>query len=198
MKHCNQYICKHKKQVNTFRGGMSLLAFSIVMIGLYDLQITFHPTTIGAQDNRVSLISPVAIPAESMRVVVSTPAATLTPTPTPTDDISQTDSLTGQVIDEFYTQPGERSHMRKLMHCLLYKEAKHNYSKGHGDSGLAGGPLQFHQGTWNGYRKIMIAEGKATEIGSRYDLKEALRTAVWAIKDGRGNAWGPISRGECN
>lgn len=107
------------------------------------------------------------------------------------------DQLVGDAVDEFYTTPGDRSHMRQLMHCLLYKETRHDHAKGHGDNGKAGGPLQFHQPTWEGYRDLMIDQGYAEEVGSRYDLKESIRTTVWAIKDGRGKAWGPILRGEC-
>lgn len=97
-------------------------------------------------------------------------------------------------VDEFFTDPAQQSEVRMIMHCLLYRESHHAFSKAYGDGGLAGGPLQFHQLTWEAYRKSMIERGLAHAIGSRADLKEAIRTTVWAIKDGRAHAWGPILR----
>lgn len=110
------------------------------------------------------------------------------------DDFKKSDELVGNAVDEFFTSNGQRSEVRMIMHCLLNRESKHNVSKGKGDGGLAQGPLQYHQETWVGYRKIMIKKGFATEIDSPYNLKEAIRTTVWAILDGRATAWGPILR----
>lgn len=110
------------------------------------------------------------------------------------DDFKKTDTFVGDAVDEFFTNPSQRSEVRMIMHCLLNRESKHNVSKGKGDGGLAEGPLQYHEGTWIGYRKIMIKRDLATEIGSQFDLKESIRTTVWAISDGRATAWGPILR----
>lgn len=84
----NQYRRK-AKTVNTYRGGMSLLGFAIIMAFMYDLNITFNPSQSAASESVVINTTQKANPAESVRVVeqVSTPAATLTPTPTPTKEI---------------------------------------------------------------------------------------------------------------
>lgn len=104
------------------------------------------------------------------------------------------DTWVGQATDHFFVSNSQRSEVRMILHCLLHREAVHGTNKGHGDGGRAGGPLQFHQPTWDAYRKLMIQEGEATEIGSRYDMEQAIWTTAWAIKDGRAMAWGPVLR----
>jgi hypothetical protein len=103
------------------------------------------------------------------------------------------DTWVGKYVDQYF-KDHRKSEVRMIMHCLLHRESGHGASKGHGDGGKAGGPLQFHQPTWNGYRKIMFDRGLITEIGSRYDAEQAIHTTVWAIADGRARAWGPIYR----
>jgi hypothetical protein len=138
------------------------------------------------------LLSPVPKrPSYSRSVVFAAEhKTTLAPSPTPRD----VDVFVGAAVDEFFSDPSRQSEVRMILHCLLNRETKHNYAKGHGDGGQAGGPLQFHQPTWEGYRKLMIKAGLASEIGSRDDLKEAIRTTIWAIKTNRATAWGPILR----
>lgn len=103
------------------------------------------------------------------------------------------DTWIGDSVDEFL--PKYKSEARMIMHCLAHRENGHGGNPdGHGDGGLAGGPFQFHQATWDRMRKQMIKEGKATEMGSRYDFKESARTTAWAISKGRGLEWGPILR----
>jgi len=104
------------------------------------------------------------------------------------------DYLVGFYVDKYFQSDTQRSEMRMIMHCLLHRESNHYSDNNHGDGGLAGGPLQFHQATWVAYRKIMMEGYFVSEIGSRYDLEQAIETAVWAISDGRGLAWGPILR----
>lgn len=89
------------------------------------------------------------------------------------------------------------SELKAVLHCLLYFESKHTAADGHGDNGKAGGPFQFWEDTYNGYRRIMIKAELTDHIGSRYDLEDATETTAWALTDGRGKAWGPILRGEC-
>ncbi len=128
--------------------------------------------------------------APTVKVYATTVASNSAKLDTPRD----IDTFTGKAVDEFFDNPAQQSEMRMIMHCLLYRETKHDLSKGHGDGGRAGGPLQFWQGTWEGYRKLMISEGYTDEISDRYNLKEAIRTTVWAIKHDRAKAWGPILR----
>lgn len=117
---------------------------------------------------------------------------TLAPSASPA--LQAVDLYVSLAVDEFFPDPAYQSEVRMITHCLLYRESHHASLEGHGDGGLAGGPLQFHQPTWEEYRQIMIDRGLAHDIGSRYDLQEAIRTTVWAIKDGRASAWGPILR----
>lgn len=82
-------------------------------------------------------------------------------------------------------------------HCLLYKETGYGSNKGFGDGGKAGGILQFHEPTYIGFRKIMMAQGLVKEIGSRMNQKDAIETTMWAIANGRELNWGPVLRKEC-
>lgn len=101
-------------------------------------------------------------------------------------------SLIDDAVNEFL--PNHKSESLMIMHCLAHRESGHGASNAHGDNGMAGGPFQFWEDTWNRMRKQMIKQGVAAEIGSRYDLKEAVRTTAWAIKEGRALEWGPILR----
>lgn len=101
-------------------------------------------------------------------------------------------SLIDDAVNEFL--PDHKSESLMIMHCLAHRESGHGASNAHGDNGMAGGPFQFWEDTWNRMRKQMIKQGAATEIGSRYDLKEAVRTTAWAIKEGRALEWGPLKR----
>jgi hypothetical protein len=97
-----------------------------------------------------------------------------------------------------YNQTTEtRSHNLSILHCLLFKESRYGSGKGKGDGGLASGPLQFHEATYQSYRSQMMKAGLANHVGSRDDLEDAVDTTAWAIANGRAKAWGPVYRGEC-
>ena len=85
---------------------------------------------------------------------------------------------------------------KALLHFMLLRESAYGNTKSCGDSGLACGPLQFHEETYISYRKIMASRGLSVAIGSRLDLEDSIECAAWAINDGRENAWGPVARGE--
>ena len=110
-------------------------------------------------------------------------------------------NIIDELVDEYATKftkgPGGYSQMKATLHCLLYFETKHTAANGKGDNGLASGPLQFHQGTYVNFRKIMIKKGLTDHLGSRDNLEDAIETTAWALSDGRGKNWGPILRGEC-
>lgn len=114
--------------------------------------------------------------------------------PTPANDTRYGDAWVAEYTDHYFTDGPRRSEVRMIMHCLLNREAGHGQGKGFGDGGLAGGPLQYHQSTWDGFRQIMLQRGLISEIGSRLDLKQAIHTTIWAIADGRAMNWGPILR----
>jgi len=101
-------------------------------------------------------------------------------------------SLIDDAVNEFL--PNHKSESLMIMHCLAHRESGHGASNAHGDGGLAGGPFQFHEETWNRMRKQMIKQGKATEISDRFNLKEAIRTTAWAINNGNAREWGAIYR----
>lgn len=86
------------------------------------------------------------------------------------------------------------SEVKMIMHCLLHRESGHGASHNCGDSGLACGPLQFHQETWNRMRGQMLKAGLIEDIGNRLDMEQAIHTTVWAIYSGRATEWGPIYR----
>jgi len=93
-----------------------------------------------------------------------------------------------EAVQEFL--PKHYSEALMIMHCLAHRENGHGGNpNAHGDNGLAGGPFQFHQATWNRMRKQM-----GEDQGSRYDFKEAARTTAWALSKGRAKEWGPILR----
>ena len=148
-------------------------------------------------DKPAEFISPLAEakePPVSMFVVVPSVMPTATPTPVAGVDI---DRMVESAVEEFGTGPDDKSHLKYQLHCLLYFESKHWNARTCGDNQLACGPLQYHQPTWVGFRKIMIKRGLASDVNDRFNLNEAIRTTAWAIKDGRINNWGPYLRGNC-
>jgi hypothetical protein len=102
------------------------------------------------------------------------------------------DTWIGDSVDQFL--PTHKSEARMIMHCLAHRESGHGSSNSQGDGGLAGGGFQFHEATWVGMRKMMIKQGAATEIGSRFNLKQATYTTAWALSNGDALEWGPILR----
>lgn len=123
------------------------------------------------------------------------PTFTPMPTPSATPDPYRVDEMSvyiSEAVQEFL--PTHKSESLMIMHCLAHRENGHAANNHCGDSGKACGPFQFHQPTWEGYRKLMIKAGVATEIGDRYDKKESARTTAWAISTNRAYAWGPILR----
>lgn len=114
-------------------------------------------------------------------------------------------ATTGEMVEYAIMEfvPEHYSEASMVMHCLLHRESGHGASKGHGDNGLAGGPMQFHQATWTRMRNAMKAQGINTPDADRYDLYEAVRTTAWAMKESKKPAnqrkgsileWGPVLR----
>lgn len=145
-----------------------------------------------AQDS-AEVSSEIVSSSEALVIDDANTAGEATPQPTPTiapDDMS---IYISQAVQEFL--PDHKSESLMIMHCLAHRENGHaGNPNGFGDGGLAGGPYQFHESTWLRMRKQMIAQGVATEINSRMDLKESTRTTAWAIANGRALEWGPVLR----
>lgn len=138
------------------------------------------------------IISPVSKP--EVKIEVKQVEAIEIPPKKENLEISEIDVVVGKYIDKYFSAKSQRSEMRMIMSCLLHRESKHNGDTGRGDGGLALGILQFHQETWNGYRKLMIKDYLVAEIGSPFNDEEAIETTVWAISTKRATAWGPIAR----
>jgi len=110
------------------------------------------------------------------------------------DYFTQLSIWSAQATVEF-TPRNRRSEVKFILECLLHRESRHDDAGDHcGDSGKSCGILQFREATWIRMRKQMIKDGVATEIGSLYDDKEAIRTTAWAINNGNAKEWGPIFR----
>ena len=151
-----------------------------------------HFSTTSAVASNLPEISPQAVSGKIVSSGVEQVAIELGEVPAPTiapDDMSV---YISQAVQEFL--PNNKSEGLMIMHCLAHRENGHAANKNCGDSGKACGPFQFWQPTWEGMRKLMIKEGKATEIGDRYDKLESARTTAWALADGREMNWGPILR----
>lgn len=106
------------------------------------------------------------------------------------------DTWVAKYVDKYFTGT-QKSEMKMIMHCLLHRESghqPHDANGPHGDSGKAGGILQYHQPTWERMRGQMLKAGLIEEIGSRYNPEQAIHTTVWAIKNGRAKEWGPALR----
>lgn len=115
------------------------------------------------------------------------------PTPTPTPNVDY-------LIDKYSKKYGKTTYtqnrIKVLIHFSMIKESNYGNSNKCGDHGKACGPLQFHEPTYEGYRKIMMKQNLVTEMGTRMDMEDAIETMAWAVADGREGAWGPIARGE--
>lgn len=117
----------------------------------------------------------------------------ISPTPTPTQRELQ-DIEIGKQADRF-ARPEigkSASYLRYQLHCLAYMENGHHANNKCGDNGKACGMYQYHEGTFEGFRKIMMKEGLTHHMGSRLDDEDAIETTAWALSDQRDNNWGPI------
>lgn len=120
-------------------------------------------------------------------------AKIITPTPTMTPRELQ-DKWIGEQADRFAKpQIGKSaSYLRYQLHCLAYMENGHHANNNRGDGGLASGMYQYHEGTYEGFRKIMMREGLTHHMGSRDDDEDAIETTAWALSEQRDYNWGPI------
>lgn len=177
----NQY---RKTIKDNFKPKMALLCFSIIMVGFYDLNITFNPSQSDASDINTVKVSPIAVPAEPKQVVVqvATPAATLTPVPSPTElvevvaEIAKTFEPEGKqvvvkAINCFYSESGLRPN-------AVGQNKDSHHSKDHGVAQL------------NDYWHKLTPEEK-TEI-------QANIQKAYKIYKGRGNSFSAWYGKLCN
>ena len=113
-KHCNGYKHNHK-DVGAYMIGF--LYVMVVMFALYDINL-FLTRPVEASENVNIGVSQTALPAESVRVVeqVSTPAATLTPTPSPTELVE----VVAEIAEVF--EPEGKQVVVKAINCF-YSES---------------------------------------------------------------------------
>lgn len=179
----------HKRRMKIYRDVM----FKSLAVGL--IIGTVIASVVIPKQVMAKLIDPTDVTLEGvMKTMNSLPP---TPITKPEYQTPEVDKWVAFYSDKFGKTPSEKNHTRVLLHCLLFNESGYGSNKGHGDSGLAGGPLQYHQGTWDGFRGLMIKQGFTNTIGSRYDMEQAISTTAWAITHNRANNWGPVLRGEC-
>ena len=184
---------KSKRLSRTIIG---LWILTLIML-LYYKQLIHQPTFISpveADYTPSQVVSPTPVPTPKIPVVIPEPIIEKAQTIEPVS--IEIDILVDKYAEKYTKSLNDKSIMKAKLQFLLSKEAKHGLSKNHGDGGKAGGPLQFHEPTYIGYRKLMMKKGLVDFIGSRYDYDNAIETTAWAIADGRGTAWGPLLRGE--
>lgn len=107
------------------------------------------------------------------------------------------DAWIREAAHQFANRQYPESYLKYQLHCLANKESGHHGTNNCGDGGKSCGMYQYRTGTWEGFRKIMMKQGLATEIGSLWDDKLAIFTTAWALSDGRHQNWGPWLRGAC-
>lgn len=111
-------------------------------------------------------------------------------------DEQKVDILVDTYANKYGTTPYAKNRTKALIHYLLLREQNYGATTACGDSGLACGPLQFHEATYIAFRKSMIKKGFVSSVGSRLNMKDAIETTAWAIANGREKEWGPVMRGE--
>ena len=135
-----------------------------------------------------------SVPVKNQTTVQRLPAVA-SPTPIPVN-YADVDRYVDESAGRFSTSQAQKNAIKVKLHFLLLKESGYGTNTNCGDGGLSCGPLQFREPTWQGYRKIMLKKGIISDIGSRWNMKQSIETAAWAIADGREMAWGPLRRGE--
>lgn len=167
------------------------LLYVLVLIATYAL---FQYRIVLADSQRpivnpsVSVISYNSNSVDSSNLVVYKPTAS--PTPTPTPQIRET---TEELI-EYYSQVFSVN--QKLVKCIIQNESGFdNLARGDCRSGScrAVGLSQFWLSTYQRFRKFM---GLSTK-DERTDKAEAVKTLVWAIKNGYGKEWSVVRKGLC-
>lgn len=172
----NGYKKKSKKDVGAYMIGF--LYIMVLMFAIYDINLFLNPSQSDASDINTVKVSPKAVPAEPKQVVVqvATPAATLTPVPSPTElvevvaEIAKTFEPEGKqvvvkAINCFYSESGLRPN-------AVGQNKDSHHSKDHGVAQL--------NDYWH-----KLTEAEKTEI-------EANVKKAYKIYKGRGNnfsAW---------
>lgn len=105
-----------------------------------------------------------------------------------------------EMVDKYSKKYGVdrygQNRLKALTHYLLLREQNYGGSTKCGDDGMACGPMQFWEGTYNRNRKDMIRKGFVTDMGSRHDLEDSIETAIYMFSIGQEKQWGPVLRGE--
>jgi hypothetical protein len=105
-----------------------------------------------------------------------------------------------EMVDKYSKQFGktrwEQNRFKAMTHYLLLREQNYGGSNAMGDNGLAGGPMQFHAGTYTANRQRMIDKGLTDHMGSRFDMEDSISTAIYMFSLKQEKQWGPVARNE--
>lgn len=138
-------------------------------------------------------LTPSSIPTPT-----NTPAPTLTPTPfttatpTPTQIATPTpypqpkanDAYAAEQINQFFDQFATQYAIDP--HVLRHIAQCESGLNPHAQNLSYGGLFQFSPGSWETFRNLL---GKDTNANLRFDAKEAIETAAYALHVGRGAIW---------
>lgn len=179
----NQWKKKQRKDVGAYMIGF--LYIMVTMFAIYDINLFINPTHSEASDINTVMVSPIAAPAESKQVEevnTASPAAILTPTPSPTElvevvaEIAKTFEPEGKqvvvrAINCFYSESGLRPN-------AVGQNKDSHHSKDHGVAQL------------NDYWHKLSEEEKT-------DIKANINKA-YKIYKGRGNSFSAWYGKLCN
>lgn len=179
----NQWKKKQRKDVGAYMIGF--LYIMVTMFAIYDINLFINPTHSEASDTNTVKVSPIAAPAESKQVEevkTASPAAILTPTPSPTElvevvaEIAKTFEPEGKqvvvrAINCFYSESGLRPN-------AVGQNKDSHHSKDHGVAQL------------NDYWHKLSEEEKT-------DIKANINKA-YKIYKGRGNSFSAWYGKLCN
>ncbi len=153
---------------------------------------------------KTSILTVIALMFFGLWIIEKTKTPIVSPCPDPECNIRvyaaekkmTVDEMVEYYANKFGKYPWEKLTIKAKLHYLLLRESAYWNTKTCGDNGLACGPLQFHETTYQSFRQLMVTQKLTNKIGSRLDMEDAIETTAWAIANGRGNNWGPIARGE--
>jgi hypothetical protein len=185
----NQYENKYKSRVfGHFDKVLAILFFAYLMF----LGVNFTKTyaTGLATDHWLNSLEYGTGPTLYINALLA-PTKGLTP-----EEEKTVDEMISDASNKYGATRYERNRLKALTHYLLLRENNYGATNECGDNGLACGPMQFHEDTYIRNRKTMIRLGHVSQMGSRWNMQDAIETAIYMFSIGQEKQWGPILRGE--
>lgn len=130
-------------------------------------------------------LEPTAIPTPTPTKIPTTPTPTPTSIPSPTPTAVPVQAVTGQELDNFFTQYSgqygvDRELLRRIAQCESSFNTNANYLG-------YGGMYQFSEDSWISTRSGM---GQNTDPARRFNAEEAIKTAAYKLSQPNGaSAW---------